>query len=713
MPYQIKFTETTNPAKPSITVADQSLNNETSLTFVGKNYAGYASIIAENFLHLLENFAKNTAPANPVEGQLWFDNTPGVNLLKVYDGTNWTAAGSIKKASSAPAVANSIKGDVWVDTTNSQLYLFSGSNWLLVGPQYSAGLKTGPNVETIVDTSDISHSVISFWAENVRLAIVSNITFTPKVLVTGFPIIYNGLTVYNSIQGFTGTSPSTKLWGTSYQAEALLVGGRTIPAENFLRSDISSISNNPLSVRANGGISVGSDLSFSMSTEVNSSVLSSKNSGASIDIKLNNSGSTITAIHIDSSAKVGIGVNNTNPQETLDVAGSIIASQRLIISGTEDSTGLGVGSIATAGGLTVEKKSSFGDDITAYGGLHINNLDINSNPIPGTVFQPGTESASGSYDIGSATRKFRNVYAESFVGSFAGTFTGSLSGSISGSAAKLASPTVFSMTGDVTSTAVSFDGQSNNGTATFTTTITQDLITSKPEITSSITNDLLLVYRQTVGNTGLKKVTKQSFLANVPTVPIGAIFPYAGAIPPTGYLLCDGRELRISDYPALYSIIGYTYKANTALIGASTFALPDLRGRFALGKDNMDNGGSVPSKDSPGVFIDSGGGPANRVTDATADVVGAFSGSEQRTLSVTNLPDHKHNLSTAQAQYYASGLPSAGADPSAVPNLGMPNSSTGSGLPNSGSVVSSQLGVPFNVMNPYLTINYIIFTGTL
>ena len=49
MAYQVRFSETTNPAKPTITVNDQSLNTETSLTFVGKNYAGYAPIIAETF----------------------------------------------------------------------------------------------------------------------------------------------------------------------------------------------------------------------------------------------------------------------------------------------------------------------------------------------------------------------------------------------------------------------------------------------------------------------------------------------------------------------------------------------------------------------------------------------------------------------------------------------------------------------------------------
>ena len=154
MTYQVTFTEATNPAKPSITVQDQTLNTQTSLTFVGKNYAGYAPVIANDFLHLLENFASNNPPSNPVEGQLWYDNSTGVSLLKVFDGTIWTAAGSIKKAGTVPAAANSNPGDLWVDTTTAQLYVFSGSNWLLVGPQFSSGKLTGPVVDTIIDTSN-------------------------------------------------------------------------------------------------------------------------------------------------------------------------------------------------------------------------------------------------------------------------------------------------------------------------------------------------------------------------------------------------------------------------------------------------------------------------------------------------------------------------------------------------------------------------------
>ena len=98
MAYQVNHTETTNPAKPPYTVQDQSLNTETSLAFPGKNYSGYGPVFAENFLHLLENFSSNISPSNPVQGQLWYDNAAGVNLLKVYDGTGWTAAGSVKKS---------------------------------------------------------------------------------------------------------------------------------------------------------------------------------------------------------------------------------------------------------------------------------------------------------------------------------------------------------------------------------------------------------------------------------------------------------------------------------------------------------------------------------------------------------------------------------------------------------------------------------------
>jgi microcystin-dependent protein len=331
------------------------------------------------------------------------------------------------------------------------------------------------------------------------------------------------------------------------------------------------------------------------------------------------------------------------------------------------------------------------------------------------------------YDIGSSSRKFRNVFANSFVGDFNGSFTATttINGNINGSAAKLVSPTNFSITGDVLSNVISFNGQTQTGTAVFTTTIAQDFVTSKTEATDSLLTDQILIYRSGVSG-GLRRTTKQALFQNVATVPIGAVIPFAGTVLPTGFLFCDGSEVTIANYTALYSIIGYTYKPPALLVGKSTFALPDLRGRFGLGRDNMENVDAsgapltVPSKDNdddpltPDITVLAKlSGPANRVTDVTADTLGTGSGSEQRTLNLTNIPDHKHNLNSGVSQYYAAGLPGAGSDPNAVPNLGMPNASTGSGLPNSGNVISAQTGLPFNTMNPYLTMNYIIFTGVL
>ena len=53
----------------------------------GKNYYGYGEAIAENFLHLLENFSGPTNPSNGTQGQLWYDT--GNTEFKYFDGAAW------------------------------------------------------------------------------------------------------------------------------------------------------------------------------------------------------------------------------------------------------------------------------------------------------------------------------------------------------------------------------------------------------------------------------------------------------------------------------------------------------------------------------------------------------------------------------------------------------------------------------------------------
>lgn len=73
------------------TIADTTVDNTTSLTLLGRNFAGYGGIVAEDFVFLLENFAFSVAPANPLVGQLWYNST--TLALEVWNGTSWSNVG--------------------------------------------------------------------------------------------------------------------------------------------------------------------------------------------------------------------------------------------------------------------------------------------------------------------------------------------------------------------------------------------------------------------------------------------------------------------------------------------------------------------------------------------------------------------------------------------------------------------------------------------
>ena len=76
-------------------------------------------------------------------------------------------------------------------------------------------------------------------------------------------------------------------------------------------------------------------------------------------------------------------------------------------------------------------------------------------------------------------------------------------------------------------------------------------------------------------------------------MPIGTILPVASEAVPEGWVLCDGRELAIEDYQGLYDLIGTTYGAGDSafwaqvFFPATTFNIPDLRGRTIIGADDM------------------------------------------------------------------------------------------------------------------------------
>ena len=250
----MSYTITTTAGTTLATVADGTVNTSaTSLTLIGKNYAGYGIFLNENYIKLLENFSYTSAPSAPLTGQLWYDS--GSSLLKVYNGSTWKPISSSSSTSTAPS--GPVAGDLWYNPGTAQLNVWSGSAWIIVGPSYTSTSGTsGAVVETILDNSSQSKVVVKFYISNTVVAILSKeTTFTPQTSIAGFTTIIPGLNLVSS-----STIPGTQFTGTVSSASTL----QNIGPSQFLRSDIPATTNYLFTALA--GVTVGNDLVISTSS---------------------------------------------------------------------------------------------------------------------------------------------------------------------------------------------------------------------------------------------------------------------------------------------------------------------------------------------------------------------------------------------------------------------------------------------------------------
>jgi microcystin-dependent protein len=101
--------------------------------------------------------------------------------------------------------------------------------------------------------------------------------------------------------------------------------------------------------------------------------------------------------------------------------------------------------------------------------------------------------------------------------------------------------------------------------------------------------------------------------------PPGTVIAFAGPVVPTGWLACDGSPVSRTTYATLFAAIGTAHGSGN---GASTFNLPDYRGRFLRGVDG--GAGHDPDR-AARTAAANGGNVGDAVGTLQADALGSHS----------------------------------------------------------------------------------------
>ena len=279
-----------------VTLADGTIDVATTdIALIGKGYAGFGEVLNENLVKILENFNNTSAPANKIQGQLWYDKTN--NQINVYTGNKWKPVGSTTNSASQPG--NAVQGDMWFDTTNNQLYVYGGSSWTLIGPTTVAGSGvTAVIPETAPDNTGVNQSYLKLVANDTVVGVVSNIAFTPSstdttsaaLITAGFATVAQGLQL-------SSTVTSAKFRGTATDSDAL--GG--VAVANFLRSDQADTTTGRLTVQADDGIRIGAGNDITMSMSSDDFTIAQTTQDKDIIFTVNDGGITKEVLRLDGS----------------------------------------------------------------------------------------------------------------------------------------------------------------------------------------------------------------------------------------------------------------------------------------------------------------------------------------------------------------------------------------------------------------------------
>jgi hypothetical protein len=338
------------------------------LTLIGRNYANYGQLIANDLVALLENFAYSSSPSNALAGQLWWNTSD--QRLRVYTGTAFKVISSATVASSAPSGA--IAGDLWFDTTYSQLYVYDGASFILVGPERNG---SGAVWEQITDNAAVVHDVLSIKLNNARTSIISRDSeFTPASAILGYTTIKAGINANTSIGSATFHGLANN---SSY------LGGQ--PAASYLRNDIDATTTGNLIIAKNGGLTIGTSSNLQITTDTNGDInIKNTKSNGDINFYSNVSGTNTLSFGID-------GATGTAALLSATLSGSLTLASGATVTGALNVTGTG----AFSGNLTAPTQLAGTADTTVATTAFVVN---NSGFLTNKIYAPGINpSASTTY----------------------------------------------------------------------------------------------------------------------------------------------------------------------------------------------------------------------------------------------------------------------------------------------------------------------------
>jgi hypothetical protein len=601
--YTILYSDPSKNNNPILVLDGTKNTQSTSLTLVGKNYPGYGEAIQTDLVHILENFAGTSPPSNPIEGQLWFDTSdPNNKKLRINDGgisgAKWSPINGLFQQPTEPT--NVKVGDVWVDTGNQQLKIYNGSNFTLVGPNYSSTTRTGSYPVAITDIYGQAHNVIINYVNDAAVEIITADEFTPNPIIDGFLSLSPGINVSNANLGTLDNPRYSKINGTAnsaYHLQISIPSNQSIPADSFLRNDIDQRTVGTVSIANDtNSLKIGVDPTFILErkNQYNATFLNTYDGGR-FTFDIIKSGITNSVLTLEGSNQ-RVGVNISSPVTELDVKGSLNVSSSgtfdtlYIASTAENISGLPGNAVQIQGGVGVKGTLNVKGEHILKGPLTVGDNPVTTPSVPNTsIIVPSQDQI---YDIGDPTVRWRNVYGKTFLASPNSNDKAQFVGNAD-TATKLQQAKPFQILGDVTSAIVSFDG--SQSAYYFTTTVQTSLVTSKNSTATTTATDLLLVYSTSTQQ--LYRHTKKDFLKDVnyrdlnaplvgystpsgSLVPPGTILPHGGNSAPPGWLICDGSVVQLTDYTYLCTNIlaGYLYGGS-----GSNFNLPNLVGKLDAG----------------------------------------------------------------------------------------------------------------------------------